>query len=129
MRIGEIILEIKDTGVSAADMPEEHTDAIKGGLSMPDISMNKTGGSPYLQYRMGIAMAGAPDFPTKAAGAFAGDPILSTYTDEELEIINAAAQSVGAGRVVKISDNRSTELSNTNKTSPVRAKQKNQYGV
>jgi len=64
-------------------------------------------------------MAGAPDYPTKAAGAFAGDPLLSTYTDVELEIINAAAKMVGAGPVKRVTDNRSTELDNTNTRSPV----------
>jgi hypothetical protein len=65
-------------------------------------------------------MAGAPDYPTPPAGAFAGDPLLATYSDVDLDIINAAAKSVGAGRVNKITDNRSTEADHVNKTSPVR---------
>ena len=93
--------------------------AIKSAVSLPDISMNKSSGSPYLQWRFGIAMAGAPDYPTPPVGPMAGDPLLSCYTDVELEIINFAAKSVGAGRIHKLSNNRSTELSNTNKTSPI----------
>jgi hypothetical protein len=65
-------------------------------------------------------MAGAPDYPTPPVGPMAGDPLLSTYTDVELEIINTAAKTIGAGRVKKVSDNRSTEMSNTNTKSPVR---------
>ena len=95
-------------------------DAIKGAISMPDLSINKSSGSPYLAWRFGIAMAGAPDYPTPPAGPMAGDPLLSTYTDVELDIINSAAKAIGAGRVRKMSDNRSTEMSNTNKVSPVR---------
>ena len=73
-----------------------------------------------MQWRFGIAMAGAPDFPTPPAGAFAGDPLLATYTDVDLEIINAAAESVGAGAVNKLTDNRSTEPDYVHKTSPVK---------
>ena len=87
---------------------------------MPDISQNKQGGSPYMQWRFGIAMAGAPDFPTPPAGAFAGDPLLATYTDVELNIINSAAKMIGAGQVNKLTDNRSTEAEHVQKTSPVK---------
>ena len=65
-------------------------------------------------------MAGAPDYPTEPAGAFAGDPLLATYTDVDLDIINAAAKNVGAGLVKKITDNRSTEADYVNKLSPVK---------
>jgi hypothetical protein len=118
MRANEFIAE-DAPGANLADAPEDVAAAIKGAVSMPGISMNKSNGSSYLQYRFGLAMAGAPDYPTKAAGAFSGDPLLSTYTDAEIDIINAAAKMVGAGPVKKLNSNRSEELSNTNKTSPV----------
>ena len=125
MRADEFVTEAKFG--SARDIPADpkklaksHYSAIKGAVSMPDISSNKQGGSPYTQWRFGIAMAGAPDYPTPAAGAFAGDPLLATYSDADLEIINAAAKSVGAGRVNKLTDNRSTEADYVNKTSPVK---------
>ena len=91
--------------------------------------MNKSNGSSYAQYRFGLALAGAPDFPTKAAGAIAGDPLLSAYTEEELAMVNAAAKMVGAGEVKRMTNNRSEEMSNTNKQSPVPARKKNKYGV
>jgi hypothetical protein len=125
MRAKEFISEAKfgsaaDVPASSRKMPKSHRSAIKGAISMPDISQTKQGGSPYTQWRFGIAMAGAPDFPTEPAGAFAGDPLLATYTDVDLQIINAAAKSVGAGRVTKLTDNRSTEADHIHKMSPVK---------
>lgn len=126
MRAKEFVAEAKfgaavDVPASGKKMPNHHAAAIKGAISMPDISMTKQGGSPYTQWRFGIAMAGAPDYPTEPAGAFAGDPLLATYTDVDMDIINAAAKSVGAGRVNKITDNRSREHDAVNKSSPVKA--------
>jgi hypothetical protein len=126
MRAREFVIEAKfgsaaDVPADADKLPKSHKSAIKGAISMPDISQTKQGGSPYTQWRFGIAMAGAPDFPTPPAGAFAGDPLLATYTDEDLRIINAAAKSVGAGEVKKLTDNRSTEAEHVHKVSPVKA--------
>ena len=126
MRAKEFIIEATygsaaDVPASAKKMPKSHHSAIKGAISMPDISQNKQGGSPYTQWRFSIAMAGAPDYPTEPAGAFAGDPLLATYSDADLEIINAAAKSVGAGKVTKLTDNRSTEPEYVSKVSPVKA--------
>jgi hypothetical protein len=94
---------------------------MKGMISMPDISQTKQGGSPYAQWRFGIAMAGAPDYPTEPAGAFAGDPLLATYTDVEMKIINSAAKMIGAGEVKQLTNNRSTEHPKVNITSPVKS--------
>lgn len=125
MRAREFVAEAKfgnaaDVPASARKMPKSHRSALKGAISMPDISQTKQGGSPYTQWRFGIAMAGAPDYPTPPAGAFAGDPLLATYSDVDLEKINAAAKAVGAGRVTKLTDNRSTEADYVHKTSPVK---------
>jgi len=125
MRAREFVTETKfgkaaDVPASGKKLPKSHLSGIKGAISMPDISSNKQGGSPYTQWRFGIAMAGAPDYPTPPAGAFAGDPLLATYSDADLDIINSAAKSVGAGEVKKITDNRSTEADYVNKTSPVK---------
>jgi len=125
MRANEFMTETrygtaKDMPASGNKLPKSQRSALKGMVSMPDISQTKQGGSPYTQWRFGIAMAGAPDYPTEPAGAFAGDPLLATYSDVDMAIINAAAKSVGAGRVNKITDNRSTEADWVNKTSPVK---------
>lgn len=124
MRAKEFVTEARfgaavDVPANGNKLPKSQQSALKGLISMPDISHNKQGGSPLTQWRFGIAMAGAPDYPTEPAGAFAGDPLLATYSDVDLDIINAAAKSVGAGRVSKITDNRSTEPDYVNKTSPV----------
>lgn len=124
MRAKEFISEAKfgsasDIPANSDMLPQSQVSAIKGAISMPDISQNKQGGSPYTQWRFSIAMAGAPDYPTPPAGAIAGDPLLATYSDAELEIINSAAKSVGAGEVKKLTDNRSTETDTVNKNSPV----------
>lgn len=125
MRAREFVNEAKygsatDVPANAEKLPKSHKSAIKGAISMPDISQTKQGGSPYTQWRFGIAMAGAPDYPTEPAGAFAGDPLLATYTDVDLDIINAAARNVGAGLVKKITDNRSTEADWVHKDSPIK---------
>ena len=109
-----------DVPANRRRLPKSHASAMKGVISMPDISQTKQGGSPYTQWRFGIAMAGAPDYPTPPAGAFAGDPLLATYSDVDMDIINAAAKSVGAGRVNKLTDTRSTEADYVNRTSPVK---------
>jgi len=125
MRAREFVAEAKygsaaDVPAQASKMPKSQRTAMKGVLSMPDISHNKQGGSPMMQWRFGIALAGAPDYPTEAAGAFAGDPIVTTYSDVELEMVNAAAKNVGAGRVNKLTDNRSTEADWVYKVSPIK---------
>ena len=124
MRAKEFIVETtygaaKDVPADAKKLPKSYSSAMKGAISMPDISQTKQGGSPYAQWRFGIAMAGAPDYPTEPAGAFAGDPLLTTYTDAEWDIIVAAAKMIGAGEVNRITPNRSIENDNVNKTSPV----------
>ena len=125
MRAREFVVEARfgnaaDIHADPKKLKKSQYSAIKGAISMPDISQNKQSGSPYMQWRFGIAMAGAPDFPTPPAGAFAGDPLLATYTDVDLEIINAAAKSVGAGAVNKLTDNRSREPEHVQKVSPVK---------
>ena len=125
MRAQEFVSEAKfgaavDVPANAKKLPKSHISAIKGAISMPDISQTKQGGSPYTQWRFGIAMAGAPDYPTPPAGAFAGDPLLATYTDVDLAIINAAAKSVGAGEVKQLTNNRSHEAEYVHKASPIK---------
>ena len=126
MRASEFIVEAKygaaeDVPANAKKLPKSHRSAIKGAISMPDISQTKQGGSPYAQWRFGIAMAGAPDYPTEPAGAFAGDPLLSTYTDVEMDIINSAAKMIGAGEVKQLTNNRSHEAEYVNTQSTIKA--------
>lgn len=68
MRAQEFVTEAKfgsaaDVPADANKLPKSQRSAMKGMLTMPDISQTKQGGSPYTQWRFGIAMAGAPDYP------------------------------------------------------------------
>ena len=85
MKILEIITESGKKGGMKKINPSQKA-AMKNASTLPALNMNS--GSMYLNYRMGVALAGAPDFPTKmeADNWIAGDPLLSTYTDEEFEM-------------------------------------------
>jgi hypothetical protein len=118
---------IKESGTQA--IHGHHKAAIKNATTFP--SMNQSTGSAYMGYRMGIALAGAPDYPTKieADNWIGGDPLLAPYTEEENDMINAAAKQVGGGKRQTWSNNRSLETADTNKTSAVAKPKKNKYGI
>jgi hypothetical protein len=122
------ILDIITEGGTKPIHPH-HKAAMKNATTFPSMNMNS--GSQYLGYRMGIALAGAPEYPTKqeADNWIGGDPLLAPYTDEENDMINAAAKQVGGGKRQTWSNNRSLETADVNKTSPVAKRKKNQYGV
>lgn len=90
---------------------------------------NLNGGDAYLNYRMNLALAGAPDYPTKAESEIGGDPLYSAYTDAEWEMIKMAAKITGAGPLKQLNRKRSEEMPDVNKTSPVAAPKKNKYGI
>lgn len=93
--------------------------------------LNQSHGSAYTGWRFGLALAGAPDYPTKAAADswLGGDPLLSTYTPEEMEMVKQAAIQVGAGTIQNWSGDRSKEVADVNKVSPVAKPKKNKYGI
>ena len=122
MRAHEFITESR-----TQKMSDDQKAAMQNVSTFP--SLNLSTGSAYMNYRFGLAMAGAPDYPTKADNFIAGDPLLSTYTEAEMEIINMAAQQVGAGKPQKWSNSRSQEMNNVQKTSPIAKPKKNKYGV
>jgi hypothetical protein len=127
MKVQEIITEANHGGTKKIDTT--HRAAIKNALTYP--SMNQSTGSAYLGWRMAVALAGAPDYPTKqeADNWIGGDPLLSTYTDVEMEMVKAAAKAIGAGVPENWSGKRSEEIPGTHKTSPVAKPKKNKYGV
>jgi hypothetical protein len=94
-------------------------------------ALNQSHGSAYTGFRFGLALAGAPNYPTKAAADswIGGDPLLEPYTDVEFDMIKAAAKQVGAGSIQNWSGNRSKEVADVNKNSPVAKPKKNKYGV
>ena len=125
MKVYDIISE--SGGMKKID--DIHKSAMQNASTLP--ALNQSTGSAYMNYRMGIALAGAPDYPTKqeADNWIGGDPLLSTYTDEEFDMIKAAAKQVGAGAIQNWSGKRSTEVADVNKTSPVAKSKRNKYGV
>ena len=134
MKIREIITETTTAqGTHAAGETQPIGDEAKAAMQNAQTfpNLNQSTGSAYLNYRMGLALAGAPTYPTKMAADnwIGGDPLLSTYTEAEQEIVNAAAQQVGAGTSQKWSNKRSEEIAGINKQSIVAAPKKNKYGV
>ena len=103
--------------------------AMKNASTMPGLNMAH--GSAYTGWRFGLALAGAPTFPTEmeADTWLGGDPLISTYTEQEFEMVKAAAKQVGAGTIENWSGKRSEEVADVNKVSPVAKPKKNKYGV
>ena len=134
MKVNEIINEDSDAvgkpgkGGTRAIEPEMKA-AMTNAQTFPALNMST--GSAYMNYRMGLALAGAPTYPTKmeADNWIGGDPLLAPYTDVEQEMVNAAALAVGAGTGQKWSGDRSKEIPTTYKQSPVAKPKKNKYGV
>ena len=123
MKIKDIIIESSHVA-DPKKLPHDHVAAIKGAMSVPALSMNKSDGSSYMQYRHGLALACAgagdtPDAPMEADGAFSGDPLFASYADIEEEMLDRASRLVGASPVNRLSDNKSREHDTTHKTSPV----------
>lgn len=110
-------------------LPKEYKASQKNLSTMPGLNMAH--GSAYTGYRFALALAGAPNYPTKmdADSWLGGDPLLSTYTEEEFEMVKAAALQVGAGTIENWSGDRSKEMADTQKVSPVAKIKKNKYGV
>jgi nicotinamide mononucleotide adenylyltransferase len=108
---------------------KEKKAAMKNAATLPGLNMST--GSQYMNYRMGIALAGAPTYPTKieADNWIGGDPLISSYTEEEYDMVKAAALQVGAGTIQNWSGKRSQELPEVNKTSTVAKIKKNKYGI
>jgi hypothetical protein len=134
MKIKDIIVEDSDAvgepgSGGMKDIEPEMKAAMVNAQTFP--SMNQSTGSAYMNYRMGIAMAGAPTFPTKmeADTWIGGDPLLSPYTDIEQDMVNAAAMAINGGKSQKWSGDRSKEIASVQKTSPVAKPKKNKYGV
>ena len=101
--------------------------SIRGAVTAPEQNMST--GSAYKNWRFGIALAGAPEYPTKAENEIGGDPLLTTYTDEEWEMMQYAAKQTNSGPLKRLSSNRSEERTDTYKQSPVAAPKRNKYGV
>lgn len=86
---------------------------------------------PYLAYRFGVALAGAPDNDDDmyANGPLGSNFITADYTEGETEIRKAAEKRMGV-KSQEVSGKGSAELEKViNKTSPVAKPKRNKYGV
>lgn len=133
MKINEIIQEDVDPSTEHPkglknNKPQETVRAgVKDLLTFPD--QNMAHGSAYVNYRFGIALAGAPDFPADAEPYIGGDPVVVPYTQADMDMVNKAAEFVGDHSKKVNSSHKSSEISGTNKVSPVSKPKKNKYGV
>ena len=135
MKVHEIITEGTTTGQGTKakghtkPLDKTYKASMKNMTTLPD--QNSSSGSSYLNYRMGIALAGAPTYPTEMAADswLGGDPLISTYTEEEFEMVKAAALQVGGGKIENWSGKRSQEIPGTNTTSTVAKRKLNKYGI
>ena len=112
------IMKIKDIITEQADFSKATRRAIPGFRDWPALD---NGNVPYLQYRFGLLLAGAPDIQADATGAVEGHLYATAYTEAEDEILRAASKFMGVTSRPR-GDKRSKELESTNKTSPVQAR-------
>ena len=120
MKVKDIILE-GDVPANPNRLAKDQVAALKGAVSMPGISMNKSNGSPYQQYKFMIATGLSNGKGTgekmDPAGALAGDPLITCYTEEEFGMIKDAAEMTNAGPINQLSNHKSHEADNINKQS------------
>lgn len=131
MRFVEIIteeLKHKDYGVSAAIDPDVER-PIPGTFIVPELRNT----DPYMQYRMGLALAVAQATKSREVKfdqetAWAENFITTAYAEEEQETIKTAAKLMGVS-AVQVTSTKSQEIDGVNKTSPVANTKRNKYGV
>lgn len=83
---------------------------------------------PYLAYRMGIAMAGAPDETMPQNGPLGSSFITTDYTEADAKIRKAAEKVMGV-RSNEVTGKGSVETDLVNTVSPVAKPKRNKYGV
>ena len=107
----------------------KHKAALKNVRTSPDQNMYNGNGGAYKNYRFGLALAGAPDETVEEDNYIAGDPFYAAYTQEEVDMINHAAQQVGDKSMEVWSDGKSGEGDAVTKVSPVAKPKRNKFGV
>lgn len=131
MKVYEILSEtrqIKDYGHSAALDPDVEK-TIPGTFIVPGLRNT----DPYLQYRMGVALAVAQATKSREVKfdqetIWAENFITTAYDEKEQETIKIAAKLMGVD-VEQISGTKSQEVDGINKTSAVPKPKRNKYGV
>lgn len=88
---------------------------------------------PYMQYRMGVAVAAArahdeAHIEFEQESPWAENLTQVTYVPEDEETIKLASKLMGV-KPTRIADQKSHEGKNVNKSSPVAKPKRNRYGV
>jgi hypothetical protein len=112
MRAREFINEVK---TKRSKLKKAQSRTIPNLETWPELNNNN---SPYLAFRYGVAMAGAPAGTMDPSGPIGGDFTTIGYTDADKEIMRAAAKTMGINAVAK-SSSKSEEPKSTNSVSPV----------
>jgi hypothetical protein len=131
MRFSEIITEAskpKDYGIPAAIDPDVEK-TIPGTFIVPELRNT----DPYMQYRMGLALAVAQASKSREVKfdqetIWAENFITTAYAEEEQDTIKTAAKLMGVN-VVQVTSTKSQEIDGINKNSPVAKPKPNKYGV
>lgn len=88
-------------------------------LSLPG-AVRLDGSDQYYDfYRLGLAIAGAPDNGTPKEGPAKDSPSIWPYTDVDEEKVKKALKNQGIKSKIIISKGKSEELPSTNTVSPV----------
>ena len=130
MRAKEFIIEYKAKSSGTSEkMSDGKSDPLPGVFVQHQLRNT----DPYMQYRMGVAVASARavkngDVDFEQESPWAENLTQVMYAPEDEETIKLASKMMGV-TPSKITDNASHELPNTNSSSPVAKPKRNKYGV
>jgi hypothetical protein len=127
MRAKEFIAEVKLHG-TFGKVDAQVSNSLPGAFVQRDLRNT----DPYMQYRYGMALAGARankdhDVEFEQESAWAENLALVTFSPEDEETIRLADKMMGV-KASRIASNKSTET-DVNAVSPVSKPKRNQYGV
>ncbi len=121
MKINEIVSE----GRNRAPMRAMHKQMLPDLVQYDKLDNNN---HPYLAYRFGIALAGAPRADMDQRGPIGSAFAIVDYTEADTEIRSAAEKIMGI-KPDRRTGTGSKELPTTQKNSPVSKPKRNKYGV
>lgn len=130
MRAKEFLKEVKLHGTYGT-VEKNVSDSLPGAFVQRELRNT----DPYMQYRYGLALAGARAIADgeldkdqfEQESAWAENLAVITYTPEDEETIRLADAMMGVS-ATRIASSNSTET-DVNATSPVPARKTNKYGV
>ena len=105
------------------ELKQHQKDAIPNGDVYPDSNNNF-----YTLYRLGLAMATAPDSTVEKDGVLGLNIATIAYSDADQKIIDCATKNLGL-KPEAFAKGPSKEHDSIHKQSPVPTKKKNKYGI